>query len=123
MARIKRTDEDALLPKHDEFSLFRRAFSATAIAAATVLLAWNIYRVAGAGGFLDWWLVVVAVMGVVAADFLSGIVHWTADTWGSASMPLIGRRLLHPFRRGKGVRNRFDHCRVETVPFLLSSPR
>ena len=87
-----------MLPKHDDFGLFRRAFSATAIAAATALLAWNIYRVTRAWGFLDWWLVVVAVVGVIAADFLSGIVHWTADTWGSASMPLIGRRFLHPFR-------------------------
>ena len=35
---------------------------------------------------------------MVAADFLSGLVHWAADTWGSERMPVIGRRLLHPFR-------------------------
>jgi ubiquitin-conjugating enzyme E2 variant len=86
-----------VLPKHDEFSLFRRAFSVTAITAATTLLAWNLYVVITAAVSLEW-VVPVAVAGVVAADFLSGIVHWTADTWGSESMPLIGRRFLHPFR-------------------------
>jgi ubiquitin-conjugating enzyme E2 variant len=25
-------------------------------------------------------------------------MHWAADTWGRESMPVIGRRLLHPFR-------------------------
>lgn len=92
------TDEDALLPKHDDFTLLRRAFSVTAIAAATALLAWNTYRVIVAPVSLEWWVVPVAVVGMVAADFLSGLVHWTADTWGSESMPWIGRRFLHPFR-------------------------
>lgn len=87
-----------MLPKHDDCSLLRRAFSVTAIAAATTLLAWNLYCVTVASVSLPWWLVPVAVAGMVAADFLSGIVHWTADTWGSESMPLIGRRFLHPFR-------------------------
>lgn len=87
-----------MLPKHDEFGLMRRAFSAVAIATATALLACDLYRVGAAPVPLPWWLAPVAVAGILAADFLSGLVHWTADTWGSESLPVIGRRILHPFR-------------------------
>ncbi len=36
--------------------------------------------------------------GALAADFTSGLIHWTADTWGSESMPILGRRFVRPFR-------------------------
>jgi Lipid desaturase domain len=32
------------------------------------------------------------------ADVLSGFVHWTADTWGSETTPILGRRFIRPFR-------------------------
>jgi ubiquitin-conjugating enzyme E2 variant len=35
---------------------------------------------------------------VVLADLVSGLVHWIADTWGSESLPVVGRRFLRPFR-------------------------
>ena len=45
------------------------------------------------------WLVVLAVpIGIIGGDFMSGIVHWAADTYGSEDMPVIGPSLVKPFR-------------------------
>lgn len=45
------------------------------------------------------WLVLLAVpLGIVAGDFVSGIVHWFADTYFTENTPIIGRSLVKPFR-------------------------
>lgn len=45
------------------------------------------------------WLLVLAVpLGIVGGDFVSGIVHWAADTYGSEETPMIGPSLVKPFR-------------------------
>ena len=47
---------------------------------------------------LTWRMPFALIAGIAAADFLSGLVHWAADTWGRADLPVIGRRVLLPFR-------------------------
>lgn len=87
-----------VLPRHDDFSLLRRLVEVACIVAALLLLVWHLVRLAAAPGLSTWWLPVAVVGGALAADFVSGLIHWTADTWGSATMPLLGRRFVRPFR-------------------------
>jgi plasmanylethanolamine desaturase len=87
-----------LLPKHDVMGAWTRAVEAGSIAAALVLIALNAARFATEPRLVAWWLPLVLVAGVVAADFASGVVHWTADTWGRESLPVVGIRFLRPFR-------------------------
>ena len=45
------------------------------------------------------WLIALAIpVGVVGGDFISGIVHWAADTYCSEDTPVVGPSLVKPFR-------------------------
>jgi plasmanylethanolamine desaturase len=87
-----------MLPRHDEIGLRRRIVEACCIAAAVTLWAIHLWRLAGFWQQPAWWAFSLVIAGMAAADLASGLVHWAADTWGSESMPILGRRLLHPFR-------------------------
>jgi plasmanylethanolamine desaturase len=41
---------------------------------------------------------VALFVGFLMADFVSGFVHWMADTWGSTKLKYIGQSLVRPFR-------------------------
>jgi hypothetical protein len=115
------------LPRHDEFSLGRRVVEVLGVSAALLLLACQFVRVLTMPAH-GWWLPVVFVMGAFGADFVSGLVHWAADTWGRETLPVIGRRLLRPFRvhhvnPDDFLRRRFldvnGDVALIVIPFLL----
>jgi ubiquitin-conjugating enzyme E2 variant len=47
---------------------------------------------------LTWLLTLAIPLGVILGDFVSGIVHWAADSYGSEDMRVIGPSLVKPFR-------------------------
>ncbi|KAL7930180.1 Kua-ubiquitin conjugating enzyme hybrid localization domain-containing protein [Trichoderma chlorosporum] len=44
------------------------------------------------------YMAISVVFGSLAADIISGVVHWAADNWGSGSWPGIGPAFIQPFR-------------------------
>ena len=86
------------LPAHDAIGRLTRAVEAGSLVLALALVVMNLRRAAAAGLLHHWWTPLVAAAAALAADFVSGLVHWTADTWFSETMPVLGRRFLRPFR-------------------------
>jgi ubiquitin-conjugating enzyme E2 variant len=89
---------EAPLPVHYTLTTAQRLTSTLAIVAATAAAAALAGRVALHGDLLHWWSPLAALAGIAAADFGSGLVHWGADTWGRDDLPVLGHRLLVPFR-------------------------
>ena len=76
-----------------------RTAEIAALVIAPVLAALGIARIATAAPFPRAWLIAAAVvLGYLAADLISGLVHWALDTWGSATTPLLGQGFIRPFR-------------------------
>ena len=69
-----------------------------AIVAWLAAFAGTLWRLAPRFSASPWLIVWTAILGYVAADFLSGFVHWAGDTWGSDRTPVVGRTLISGFR-------------------------
>ena len=64
--------------------------------ALSAVLAVRVARLGEGNGW--WWIAAAVFSGYVLSDFVSGLVHWTFDTWFSADTPLVGKTFVVPFR-------------------------
>ena len=92
------TAHGTALPKHDDFGFLIRFIEWSCLLAGVGLLVVQIIRFGLHVQEWSWWYLPVAVLAIITADFLSGMVHWFADTWFDQDMPILGRRFLRPFR-------------------------
>ena len=86
------------LPAHDEITGLMRAFEMGCIACAAGLILLHGMRLFLAPVSWSWWVVAALPSGALFADFMSGMIHWFADSWFEETMPVLGQRLLRPFR-------------------------
>eukprot|EP01064_Diplonema_japonicum_P030947 TRINITY_DN5397_c1_g1_i1.p1 TRINITY_DN5397_c1_g1~~TRINITY_DN5397_c1_g1_i1.p1 ORF type:complete len:272 (+),score=58.82 TRINITY_DN5397_c1_g1_i1:48-818(+) len=71
------------------YSQTKRVFEYCCLVSFAGLWVWNAVRIAGQEFDLLGW-VVGYVTAMIVADFMSGLVHWGADTWGSTETPVLG---------------------------------
>jgi plasmanylethanolamine desaturase len=93
--QIRQRDRHAL---REGYSRAVRRFEIASIAAYAVVMTWLAVELAPrmlAKPFLS---LSALMLGFVAADFVSGFVHWLADTWGTPEWPIVGKTLIRPFR-------------------------
>jgi hypothetical protein len=115
----------AALPQHPEVGAVSRGLERGALIAAPLLVFLLASMRAGSPEPFDLTTLALVIAGIFAADLVSGLVHWAADTWGSKDWPLLGERLIEPFRVHHV--NPRDICRRDMVDLngdiaLLSLP-
>ena len=98
------------------------------VAVAVGLLIVNCLRLGSLPNAWDWPSILVAIVAMPAADFVSGMIHWFFDTWGNERTFWIGSRLIRPFRvhhakpkdlLGSHFFTTNSDASVANLPFLL----
>lgn len=107
------------------YSRTYRAIEYASIAAFMALQAHLHWALGGAYADSWWMLPASLVLGLLAADWVSGVVHWAGDTWGTAEWAIIGPALIRPFREHhvdqKGL-TRHDFVELNGSNCLVSVP-
>ena len=102
-------------------------FGILCFALLALLIAVDLYG--GVLRFGDLWLApILLVLAYLAADFLSGFVHFLADNFGSYDTPILGPNFIEPFREhhvdpkgivGHDFVDANGNNSLATLPFML----
>lgn len=85
------------------YSAAQRVLESLAMAAASALAGWSLWRLAQAVDTTFAAVVFAAVVcGWLLADLMSGLLHWAFDSWGTVRTPLLGKAFIRPFREHHG---------------------
>jgi hypothetical protein len=85
----------------DRFPSRYRAVEVLAVVAyawVMTLIAVEVVRGVASMPLTLWLFLPVAFVAHVASDFVSGIVHWAADTYATATTPFVGPKFVRAFR-------------------------
>ncbi|CAH1780547.1 unnamed protein product [Owenia fusiformis] len=83
----------------NQYTAGKRAQETICVVISIALMVGNLYFIVKHFNIDNWYIILpAALLGIVTADFFSGVVHWAADSWGSVELPIIGKALIRPFR-------------------------
>src|SRR5437870_1784822 len=113
------------------YSTAVRRFEIGSIVVYAAVMFWMAVRIAPRTLTNPWLALSAFMLGFVAADFVSGFVHWAADTWGTPEWPIIGKALIRPFRehhvdqkeitRHDFIETNGNNCFISIVPTCLAA--
>ncbi len=84
--------------KHYDIGIVQTMLSFCFILAAVTLLFFNLGSLIST--LTAHWLplLLATFFGLCLADFVTGVVHWLADSYGSTRAAVVGQRIIQPFR-------------------------
>lgn len=75
-----------------------RLYEIGAMTSTVVCGSWLFVNLLKCNTLSGWWVPLAALLGILAADFTSGFVHWMFDTWGDLDTPVFGKLAIRTFR-------------------------